>query len=58
MAKTYAPQLIRLLRHIRAYIVKHRPALNSALSSSQQSALDSILAAVGAFDGANITELP
>lgn len=58
MTKTYAPQLIRLLRHIRFYINKHRPQLNAVLSGGQQSALDAIVTAVAAFDGVDVQEAP
>jgi hypothetical protein len=58
MAKTFAPALIRSLRKIRIYINRHRPALNAVLTASQQSALDSIVTAVAAFDGITVQEAP
>lgn len=58
MAKSFVPQLIRLLRHVRTYINKHRTTMNGYLSGPQSAALDSIVTAVGAFDGVNIQETP
>lgn len=58
MSKSYVPQLIRLLRHIRVYINKHRSVMNGYLSGGQSSALDAIVTAIGTFDGVDITETP
>lgn len=58
MAKTYGPQLVRLLRHVRAYINKHRTTLNGVCTGPQQTALDSIVSAVAAFDSVVVNETP
>lgn len=58
MAKTFAPQLVRLLRHIRLYINKHGSTLQGALSSSEWTACQTIVTAIGVFDAEKVQEAP
>lgn len=58
MAKSYVPQCIRVMRKLRTYINKHLTTMTPYLSGAQIAALQSIVTAVAAFDGVNITESP
>lgn len=58
MAKSYVPQCIRIIRHLRLYINKHLTTMTPYLSAGQVAALNSIVTAASAFDGVNINETP
>lgn len=42
MAKSFVPQLVRLLRHVCLYITKHQTTLNQYLSAQQQTDLNTL----------------
>lgn len=56
--KTFAPQLIRMLRHVRRYVQKHSAKLTAALSGPENAAVATIITAIAAFDAENIDEVP
>lgn len=51
MAKTFAPQFVVMLKRLVLYATKHRAAMNTVMTSPQQSAVDAIVAAYSAFAG-------
>lgn len=58
MAKTYAPQFVRLLRHLAVYATKHGSQMNAVMTAPQQAAVAQVVAAAAAFSGVNVTESP
>lgn len=58
MAKSYVPQLIRLLTRLCVYITKHQNTMNQYLTAPQQAALQSVVSACQAFGAVPINEQP
>lgn len=59
MAKTYAPQLARLLKRIVVYDSKHRSKYSSVVSATQLTDLTTIINAINnSWASVNTTELP
>lgn len=58
MAKTYAPQFVRLLRHLAVYATKHQSSMFAVMTASQQAAVASVVAAAAAFSGVVVEETP
>lgn len=58
MAKTYVPQCVRIMRHLRIYINRHLPTMTPFLSAGQVTALSNIVAAIAAFDAVVVQETP
>lgn len=42
MAKSFVPQLVRLIRHLCLYITKHQATINQYLTPQQQTDLNTI----------------
>lgn len=57
-AKTFAPQLVRMLRHVRRYVNKHSAKLQANLSGAEWTAVQAIVTQIGAFDAEHIDEVP
>lgn len=57
MAKSYVPQLVRLLNRICVYIAKHQSTMNPYLTDQQQAALGSVVLACQAFGAVPIREV-
>lgn len=58
MAKTYAPQFVRILRHLAVYYTRHSSAMNAVMTPAQQAAAASVVTAAAAFGGVVVTETP
>lgn len=58
MAKTYAPQFVRLLRKLAVYATKHQGPMFAVMTPAQQAAVQAVVTADQAFSGVNVTESP
>lgn len=56
--RTYAPQLVRNLKKMGVYIIKHKPKIVAALSPSEAAALDTLVTVIAAFASENVNEAP
>lgn len=50
-AKTFVPQIVKILHRACNYIAKHHAKLAAVLSGPQLSALDAVVSACNAFTG-------
>lgn len=58
MAKTYAPQFVRKLRHLAVYATKHQSQMGTVMTSAQLAAVAQVVAADAAFAGVIVDETP
>lgn len=58
MAKTYAPQFVRVLRKLAVYATKHSSAMNAVMTAPQQAAVAQVVAAAAVFSGVVVNETP
>lgn len=56
--RTYAPQLVRQLKRMGVYIIKHKPKIVAALTPAEAAALDTLVTVIAAFAGENVNEAP
>jgi len=57
-AKSYVPQLIRMLNRLCVYVAKHQSTFNAYLTPAQQAAVQSVVSACQAFGAVPINEQP
>lgn len=57
-SKTYVPQLIRMLRHVSAYVNKHQDSIKANVSATQWTAVQDIVTQTAVFAGVEIVEGP
>lgn len=57
-AKTFAPQLLRMLRHVRRYVNKHSAKLQATVSGAEWTAIQTIVTQIAVFDAEHIDESP
>jgi hypothetical protein len=58
MAKTYAPQFVRILRKLAVYATKHGSQMNAVMTPAQQAAVQQVVTAAAAFSGVVVNETP
>lgn len=58
MAKTYAPQMVKLMQHLNVYITKHINKISPTLNSAQLAAVQSIQQQITTNFTINETEVP
>lgn len=58
MAKTYAPQMVKMMQRLNVYITKHLSSISPTLNSAQLAAVQSIQAQIAAQFNINERETP
>lgn len=56
--KTFAPQFVRLLKHLVLYATKHQSAMNAVMSDPQKTAVATIIAQYAAFADVDLDYQP
>lgn len=58
MAKTYAPQMVKMMQRLNVYITKHMSAISPTLNSNQLAAVQSIQSQIATNFNINERETP